>query len=86
MVKIVKYLEDEFYDISENYEIILNNISELNIEDVIDYINISNNTLNEHNTLSILSILVREKVLEMRYRLVFLNDNQIFSYVDSGGR
>lgn len=83
MIKIIKCLEDEFYVISENYEIILNNISELNIEDVIDYINISNNIINEHNTLTILSILTREKVLQIRYRLVFLKDNQFFSYVDS---
>lgn len=81
-VKIVKSLEQEFEDVNKNYNIILENIKSLNIEDVINYINISNTIIDEHNTLSILSILVREKVLEMRYRLEFLKDNQFFSYVD----
>ena len=82
-VKIVKSLEREIKDVDKNYNIILNNIEALNIEDVIDYINISNKSIDKHNTLSILCILVREKVLEKRYRLEFLKDNHFFSYVDA---
>ena len=82
-IKIVKSIINDLIDVTEKYDIILNNISDLNIEDVIDYINISNKLIDEHNTLSILCILVRERVLEMRYRLEFLKDNQFFSYVDA---
>lgn len=81
-VKIEKSIINDLIDVTEKYDIILNNISELNMNDMIDCRNISNNQLNEYTTLRILSILTREKILKKMYSSSLMDTDKKFENIN----